>query len=402
MLSRELTRRGFVAGAATAAFLPLPARGQSAQGAPPTGPSTPRPEYRGPNVVLIRFGGGARRRESVDPDERTYSPYLRNELAPRGVLFSDMRIDTAAHDTGHGHGTLNLLTGVYDRYHDIEGQVLGERFEARVPTLFEYLRREFDVPEHQTLIVNGEDRTQEEFYTFSNHHLFGVNYRSEVLSLFRFKTHLLREQLAATAETASPQDAAAMRKQLAEMEALDYRVGPGVRQSTEVEDYWRRWRRHYGESGLTCPRGDRLLTELAVRAIRELRPKLMMVNYNDCDYVHWGNLAHYTTGIAVMDRGIRRLVETVEADDEYRDNTIFVIAPDCGRDDSRLAAVPCQHHFNTPSSREIFAVVFGAGVDRGRVVDSPTEQNQVAATIAQAMGYRATHAEGGPLAEAFA
>ena len=26
-----------------------------------------KPAYRGPNVVLIRFGGGARRRESIDP-----------------------------------------------------------------------------------------------------------------------------------------------------------------------------------------------------------------------------------------------------------------------------------------------------------------------------------------------
>ena len=44
-----------------------------------------------------------------------------------------------------------------------------------MPTIFEYLRRHYDVPEHQALIVNGEDRINEEFYTFSNHHLFGVN-----------------------------------------------------------------------------------------------------------------------------------------------------------------------------------------------------------------------------------
>jgi len=31
--------------------------------------------YRGPNVVLIRYGGGARRRESID-SENTYSPFL--------------------------------------------------------------------------------------------------------------------------------------------------------------------------------------------------------------------------------------------------------------------------------------------------------------------------------------
>ncbi|MGI9455697.1 MAG: hypothetical protein ACR2NU_04000, partial [Aeoliella sp.] len=139
------------------------------------------PEYHGPNVVLIRFGGGARRRESIDRSEQTYSPYLRNVLAPRGVMFDNMVIGDAA-ETGHGQGTLNLLTGRYDEYRDVNEEFLGERFEAQVPTLFEYLRQAFSVPEHQTLIVNGEDRTQEEFYTFSNHHLFGARFRSNVLS----------------------------------------------------------------------------------------------------------------------------------------------------------------------------------------------------------------------------
>lgn len=158
-------------------------------------PARGRSDYGGPNVILIRFGGGARRRESIDPRSRCYSPYLLNELAPRGVLLKDMRIDTAASETGHGQGTLNILTGKYDRYEDVSGELLGERFEAKVPTIFEYLRQSFSVHEHETLIINGEDRTQEEFYTFSNHHLFGAQFRSNVLSLYRYKTFLLARQI---------------------------------------------------------------------------------------------------------------------------------------------------------------------------------------------------------------
>ena len=128
----------------------------------------------------------------------------------------------------------------------------------------------------------------------------------------------------------------------------------------------------------------------------------MMVNYNDCDYVHWGNMAHYTRGIAIMDAGIRRIVRTIEGDEEYRDNTLIVVVPDCGRDDSKFAAVPCQHHFNTPSSREIFALVVGPGIQPGRVVDQTTQQIQVAATVGHVMGFDASHAEGEALAEAIA
>lgn len=404
----QVNRRSFLAASAAASLAGtgLPGLGAAADLAA-TGSTSgaQKASYEGPNVILIRFGGGARRREAIDPDQRCYSPYLLNELVPRGVLMPNMQIGSDT-ETGHGQGTLNLLTGVYDKYQDVKQEFLQERFEARVPTLFEYLRESYAVPSHQTLIINGEDRTQEEFYTFSNHHLFGVNYRSEMLSLFRFKEYLLKQQLAGhtegTGQKFSEKEIAEMRKRLAEMQALDYRKSEGAVASPSIDQFWTKWRSHYGDSGYTCPRGDRLLTELASRALRTLRPRLMMINYNDCDYVHWGNMAHYTTAISIMDQGIRRLVEQVEADEFYRDNTVFVIAPDCGRDDSRFASVPCQHHFNTPGAREVFALFFGKGIDRGRIMDKPTEQIQVASTLSQAMGIQAKHAQGQVLSEVFA
>lgn len=385
-----LHRRRFLS--TTAALAASPAVSLAA---PPKGPA----EYRGPNVVLIRFGGGARRRESISDASKSYSPYLLKELAPRGVLFNNLLIGDVA-ETGHGQGTLNLLTGKYDNYTDAKGEFLGERFEAKVPTLFEYLRREYNVAEHQTLVVNGEDRTQEEFYTFSNHHLFGAEFRSNVLSLYRYKVYLLEQQIAANELGWSEQTLEAKRRELQQMRSLDYRTQQSA-QSPEIDRFWQRWRTYYGDSGLVNPRGDRLLTELAVRALQQLRPRLMMVNYNDCDYVHWGNMAHYTQGIAIMDAGIQRLVNAVESDAFYRGNTIFVVAPDCGRDTSPFAAVPCQHHFNSRSSREVFALFVGPGIDRGRVVDRKCEQIEVARTIGQAMGLAMPHAEAAVLEEAF-
>lgn len=43
---------------------------------------------------------------------------------------------------------------------------------------------------------HGEDRGDEEFYNFSNHRAFGANFKSNTLSLRRFKTFLLRCQIA--------------------------------------------------------------------------------------------------------------------------------------------------------------------------------------------------------------
>jgi hypothetical protein len=356
--------------------------------------------YTRPNVIIVRFGGGVRRQESIDP-KHTHSPFLCHELTKRGTLFPKMEIVTQPGiETSHGQGTLYILTGKYDEYKDVNDKFLGARFEAKVPTVFEYLRKDYDIASHETLIVNGEDRIDEEFYTFSNHHLFGVQYRSEVLSLYRFKTHLLRRQLAEGKW--SGKELHAKQADLHKMESLDYRVTDRADQGDKITQFWDRWRGYYGETGLVNPRGDRLLTELTVRAIRELRPKLLMVNYNDPDYVHWGNMSHYTRGVSIIDEGIERLVATVDADDEYRDNTVFVIVPDCGRDSNPFAPVPCQHHFGSRSSHEIFALLFGPGIARGQVVDRPVDQIDLAATVGQIMGFNAECADGSPLEEAIA
>ena len=358
------------------------------------------PDYKGPNVIMIRFGGGVRRRETIDP-EHTYSPFFCHDLVKRGTLFKRMEIDSFdGIETSHGQGTLYLLTGKYDKYKDVGDKFLGERFESKVPTVFEYFRRMYRIPEHQTLIVNGEDRKDEEFFAFSNHNLYGVDFRSNVLSLYRFKTFLLRRQL--ESGRFSGKELEKKQKALAEMEALDYRTGGKDEQGQELVRFWERWQSFYGETGLVNPRGDRLLTELTLRAIRELRAKLIMVNYNDPDYVHWGNMNHYTQGISIIDQGIRQIWDAVQADEEYRDNTVFVIVPDCGRDSNPFSNIPCQHHFNSRSAHEIFALLVGPGVARGKVVDRRVDQISVAATVGSMMGFKTPFAEGPVLEEAWA
>lgn len=394
MRRRDLLTAGLAAGIGAA--LPGPLRAAAGTLAD-LGGARP-PAYEGPNVVLVRFGGGVRRRETLVP-ETSCCPWFLQELVPRGTLFPRMEIGRLEGvETSHGQGTLYLLTGRYDRYRDARGHPLGQRFEPPAPTLFERLRSAFDVPEHRALIVNGEDRTDEEFYSFSNHHAFGVEYRSTVLSLYRFKTYLLRRQLATG--KLDEKERRTKERELRKLEAVDHRVRSDLRrQPPEIEAFWERWRSLYGESGLLHPRGDALLTELALRALRELRPRLMMIHYNDPDYVHWGNPSHYTEGIRVIDRGIRRLVEALETLPAYRDRTVLVVVPDCGRDENRLLRVPFQHHFGGRSSHEIFALFLGPGIARGAVVDRTVQQIDVAATVAEILGVPAPGIEGSVLGE---
>ena len=381
-----VTRRDFTAGlAAGAAATTLPLPSQAAL-------------YRGPNVVLIRFGGGVRRYETIDEDG-TYAPYTRKVLAKRGVLIPNMRIDKLeGGNSSHAEGTLNLLTGRYNAYRDAGSKFLQDRLEPTEPTLFEYLRHSYDIPSHEALLINGEDRPQEEFFTYGIHGHYGIDFRSEMLSLHRFKLykfarHLEEGGLAEDARLAAEQ-------QLSELLAKDAReIAP--EQSDPIQRFWAKWREHYGDDGFRNPRGDRLLTELALWAIRDLKPRLMMVNYQDPDYVHWGNASHYTRAIAIIDDGIRQVVEALDRDEHYRNNTVIVITPDCGRDANPLMSVPFQHHFNSGEARAVWALVLGRGVRQDRVFDREVDQTAIAATLAEVMGIRAERSEGDVLAGLF-
>ena len=101
--------------------------------------------------------------------------------------------------------------------------------------------------------------------------------------------------------------------------------------------------------------------------------------------------------MAIIDRGLERLYNFIEHDPFYRGNTVLVIAPDCGRDSNPFQSVPFQHHFNSRSAREVFALFVGPGVAKGREIKEKVEQIAVTPTIAAMMGLRATGSESGAL-----
>jgi hypothetical protein len=367
-------------------------------------PTVPYPANK-PNVILIRFGGGVRRLETILDPEHTYCPFIYHELYKKhGVCFPNVEIDSSRGiETSHGQGTLYIMTGRFAHYADIESKPLSDRFVPVVPTIFEYFRHTYVVPEHQSLIINGEDRINEDFYTFSNCRPYGIAYRSTVLSLFRYKQFLLRDALEQDRQGLAPLSAAERNektRKLAEMNHRDYRRGPNNEPIVNpvLDDFWREWRSYYGTTGLVNPRKDRLLTALTLRALARLKPRLLMINYQDPDYVHWGNRSFYTRAISIIDEGVREIYSAVQADEFYRNNTVFVIVPDCGRDSNRCMPVPFQHHFNSRSSREIFAVASGPGIVHGGVSvrrSSPHQQISVAGTIGKIMGFPTPRVDAG-------
>lgn len=319
-------------------------------------------------VVLVRYGGGVRRRESIQA-ATSWSPYLVHDLLPQGTLFRNMEMGTGKEiQTSHGQGTLFLLTGRYYNYKQEQGTVLGEHFVSPFPTLLELMRAQGAAP-HEVVVLNGENRPQEEHFTFSQHPDYGEEFQGSLLSKKAFEQWLA----AGRPETDDP-----------------------------ISQMWAKWQAYWGDTGTLHPRGDRLLTELSLWVLEHLQPRFLMINYNDCDYVHWGNPEHYKRGVTAMDHGLRQIVAAIDGNPALRDDTLLVVAPDCGRDDNRLLAVPFQHHFGDRSSREVFAYFRGPGVPRGRVIDRACQQVDVMPTIAAQLGLPKAEAEGSALDEVWA
>ncbi len=349
-----------------------------------------RPSYRGPNIVIIRYGGGVRRLETIGAE--SYSPYMMKHLAPRATLYPNMVIDQIrGHETSHGQGTINIITGKYEAYQEISNRFLGGVLQPTQPTLFEYFRKSYDIAPHETLIINGENRLEDESLNFGTHHQYGVDFRSEFLSSAKFKTFLYQTQLENDSLTAEQQ--VDLQSKLAELQKKAVNLPPLSKTPAPILRFWQKWQDYYGQTGFKTPRGDRLTTEMTLWAMRDLKPKMMMVNFQDPDYVHWGIASQYTRAISIIDQGIEAITKYADQDPFYRDNTVFVIVPDCGRDNNPLLDIPFQHHFNSKSAHEIFCMIYGPKIQKNKIITRPTDQSMITQTIAQIMGFKAHHAE---------
>src|SRR5262249_31569574 len=108
-MSAPIDRRRFLqttasVGAAVAPGLSItPERRHGAANRPHPGPGEPvvfpwndqpRRPYEGPRVVLVRFGGGVRRQETIADPDRTWCPFVYHELyRNKGILLNNVEIE---------------------------------------------------------------------------------------------------------------------------------------------------------------------------------------------------------------------------------------------------------------------------------------------------------------------
>ena len=151
-------------------------------------------------------------------------------------------------------------------------------------------------------------------------------------------------------------------------------------------------------------RHDSLTFAAALEHVRAARPRVLYLALGETDdWAHAGRYDRYLQSALRFDRYTRRLWDEMQAMDEYRDRTTFVITTDHGR--GRAPTDWKSHGEKLPETRDIWIGVLGPDTPPlGEGRPGEVTQSQVAATVAAALGEdfaRAMPGVASPIAGAF-
>ncbi|WP_222435467.1 alkaline phosphatase family protein [Allorhodopirellula solitaria] len=133
-------------------------------------------------------------------------------------------------------------------------------------------------------------------------------------------------------------------------------------------------------------RYDYITLEAARIYLQAKRPRVLYLSLGETDdWAHEGRYDLYLESAQRNDDYIRRIWETIQSMEEYRDNTTLIITSDHGRGDNRTAWK--SHSASIPGCELIWAAAMGPGIGPGDRDAGQLTQSQIAATVAAAMGY---------------
>lgn len=134
-------------------------------------------------------------------------------------------------------------------------------------------------------------------------------------------------------------------------------------------------------------RHDSFTFSAALEHVRSARPRVLYVSFGETDdWAHAGRYDHYLHSAQRFDRLTRRLWDEMQAMDEYRGQTTFVLTTDHGRGGGLSEWK--SHGEKIPGSENIWVAVLGPDTPAlGERTGTPAVfQSQVAATVAAALG----------------
>lgn len=125
--------------------------------------------------------------------------------------------------------------------------------------------------------------------------------------------------------------------------------------------------------------------------LKEHKPRVSLLGFGATDgFGHAGKYYDYLEAAHIVDQHMADLWKTLQSMPEYKDNTTIIYTADHGRGNSKTDPKSWNSHArNIPGSDSIYIIVWGPDTPHLGEVEGGEEvtQAQVAATVAQALGY---------------
>ena len=330
-------------------------------------------------VILVAFAGGVRTKETLGAPGNV--PNLMR-MAHAGVAYT--RVKTS--NLGHFGATLSLFTGVAEA-RGIRENALGDD-----PTLFEYVRKDLNLP-GGAVWVSTSGGAQQANYACSLHKAYGQRYAANTLDgdgIFNAEFKDIVDSFGRP-RVMSDEEQALFQKMRESVGNASAQKGP--------ESFERIERYLLDElgSGTSELRGTGAADAKALRVARNLmavfKPTLLGVTLQSADIAH-GSYNAYVEVIRRNDVMLGELWDAVQADPETRDSTAIFVLPEFGRDADLNSRRGLDHGDGSDDLNYVSLVAWGAGIAKGRAVTSDVQTIDVCPSICSLLGVNPRYSKG--------
>jgi hypothetical protein len=345
--------------------------------------------------LILVITGGVRRQETFSDGGKQYIPHLHGDLLPNALFYSSVRNEGV---TSHFNSISSILTGNWQRVDDWGNQ------PPSVPTLFEYVRRQRDIPNDEVwMIASNKALTYRIGASSASTH--GTGYGANVV----FPKALLLtavEEAIRKGRQSSLTDRTKLQREIesvvqgSDYEGLGWDIfGDTRRLDRALEAPVQNAIQQFVHAN-TAATGDQLTFFVAVEIMRRYAPSLLVVNLSDVEVAHFGSYSMHLAGIRNTDRLIYQLWQEVNVNAEYRNKTLMVIVPEFGRDpDGSNTNGFFNHRSQTESCQQVWMMCLGQHLARPQMIDRPARLVDICPSLSRWAGCQASESTGGLLEE---
>ncbi|MBI3272888.1 MAG: hypothetical protein HYZ53_28125 [Planctomycetes bacterium] len=379
MGSNRLSRRDFLraggAAAGAAALVPIAGGARAALAAPAASGKTE-------HVIFVAFAGGVRSRETVGSPNNI--PNIMKKIADRGVVCPQM----VTANVGHYGATLSMFTG------NTEYMGIRENERGDHPTIFEYLRKQKEVPSRKVWLSAGGG-TQQINFSYSLHKNYGANYGANIISsdgVFNAEFKDILDQFGRPAMPGEEESSALARLR----DGMDADLKKHLTASAAANDAetTRRIEKFIldeisgNTTKITGPgAGDAKTVRVAANIMRVFKPTLLGISLIAADCAH-GSFNNYVEVIRRNDEEIGALWDAVQNDPDLKDKTAIFIIPEFGRDKDLNQRNGLDHGDGSDDLRKVALVAAAPEFKKNAVMKQDFQTIDVCPTMCQLLGVK--------------